>query len=160
VILALLPLLSAVELLRIHPHELSYFNPLSGGPERGRWILSDSNVDWGLDLRRLATELSRRGVADPTIAYFGADDVPMRTGVPNFLTEPRVRGSLVAISAYYLTVGPGLAEYHSANPLAAPVRSLLTEITTRGRPAGRVGYSIYLFELPPRDMRQWTRNTR
>jgi hypothetical protein len=151
VVLAFLPVLCGYELLRIHPHELSYFNPLPGGPDRGRWILSDSNVDWGLDLKRLATELSRRGVADPTIVYFGGDDVPMRIGVPNFLTEPRVRGPLVAISTYFLAVGPGLAEFHGSDPRAGPLRSLLTEITTRGRPAGRVGYSIYLFELPSRD---------
>ncbi|HLN58122.1 MAG TPA: glycosyltransferase family 39 protein, partial [Thermoanaerobaculia bacterium] len=67
-LLAALPLLSAAEIARIHPHELSYFNPLAGGPERGRRILSDSNVDWGLDLKRLAAEVHRRGVADPTVA--------------------------------------------------------------------------------------------
>ena len=148
VVLALLPLLSGYELLRIHPHELSYFNPLSGGPERARFILSDSNVDWGLDLKRLATELSHRRVTDPTIAYFGGDDVQYRTGVPDFMAEPRVRGSLVAISAFYLAVGPELQDYYRAHDLAQALRRLKTEITTRGRPAGRVGYSIYLFELP------------
>jgi 4-amino-4-deoxy-L-arabinose transferase-like glycosyltransferase len=148
VVLALLPLLSGYELLRIHPHELSYFNPLSGGPERGRWILSDSNVDWGLDLKRLAAELSRRRVTDPTIVYFGGDDVLYRTGVPDFLAESRARGSLVAISAFYFAVGPELQEYYGAPVLAAKLRRLITEIRTRGRPAGRVGYSIDLFELP------------
>jgi 4-amino-4-deoxy-L-arabinose transferase-like glycosyltransferase len=147
-VLALLPLLSGYELLRIHPHELSYFNALSGGPERGRTILSDSNVDWGLDLKRLATELSRRRVTDPTIVYFGGDDVPYRTGMPDFLAEPRARGSLVAISAFYFAVGPELQEYYGAPVLAEKLRRLITEIRTRGRPAGRVGYSIDLFELP------------
>jgi hypothetical protein len=148
VVLALLPLLSGYELMRIHPHELSYFNPLSGGPVHGRSILSDSNVDWGLDLKRLAAELSQRRVTDPTIVYFGGDDVPYRTGVPDFLAEPRVRGSLVAISAFYFAVGPELQDYYGAPALAAELRRLITEIKTRGRPAGRVGYSIDLFELP------------
>ncbi|HEX9148203.1 MAG TPA: phospholipid carrier-dependent glycosyltransferase, partial [Thermoanaerobaculia bacterium] len=110
-ILGLLPLVSAYELLRIHPHELSYFNAFAGGPERGRRILSDSNVDWGLDLKRLASELSRRGVVDPTIVYFGGDDVLYRTGVPDFAADPRVRGRLVAISAFQLAVGPEFHEY-------------------------------------------------
>src|SRR5262249_9242386 len=70
-LMAGLPLLSAAELARIHPHELSYFNPLVGGPLGGRGILSDSNVDWGLDLKRLSSELERRGVKDPTVVYFG-----------------------------------------------------------------------------------------
>jgi hypothetical protein len=159
VVLALLPLLSAWELLRIHPHELSYFNALSGGPERGGRILSDSNVDWGLDLKRLASELSRRRVTDPTIVYFGGDDVLYRTGVPDFLAEPRVRGSLVAISAFYLAVGPELQEYYGAHALAAALRRLRTDVTTRGRPVGRVGYSIYLFELPVGETEHGTRNT-
>ncbi len=78
----LLPALAAAEAIRIHPFELSYFNPLAGGPEGGRRILSDSNVDWGLDLRRLKAELARRGIASPTVAYFGGDNVSYRLGVP------------------------------------------------------------------------------
>lgn len=158
--LAMLPLVSAVELARIHPHELSYFNPLAGGPERGRRIVSDSNVDWGLDLKRLARELERRGVNDPTIAYFGGDDVFYRTGVPDFAADPVVRGRVVAISAFHLAVGPEFHEYHGARQVATALRALISEIGERGRPAGRVGYSLYLFELPERDTRRGTRDTR
>jgi 4-amino-4-deoxy-L-arabinose transferase-like glycosyltransferase len=147
-VVALLPLLCGYELLRIHPHELSYFNLFAGGPEGGRRILSDSNVDWGLDLTRLATELRRRRVDDPTIVYFGGDDVLYRTGVPDFAADPRVRGSLVAISAFQLAAGPEFHDYHGEHALAVALRRLRSEIETRGRPAGRVGYSIYLFELP------------
>jgi len=146
--LAMLPVISAVELIRIHPHELSYFNALAGGPESGRKVLSDSNVDWGLDLKRLAAELSRRGAADPTIVYFGGDDVLYRTGVPDFAAEPRARGRLVAVSAFHLAVGPEFYEYHGARGVAAALSALIAEIAARGRPAGRVGYSMYLFELP------------
>lgn len=145
---ALLPLLSGWELLRIHPHELSYFNAFAGGPERGREILSDSNVDWGLDLKRLSAELARRGVSNPTVVYFGGDDVPARIGVPDFAAEPRVRGRLVAISAFHLAVGPEFHDYHGEHEIAAALRKLKSEIAARGRSAGRVGYSMYLFELP------------
>ena len=145
---ALLPVLSGFELLRIHPHELSYFNAFAGGPERGREILSDSNVDWGLDLKRLAGELARRGVRDPTVVYFGGDDVPARVGVLDFAAEPHARGRLVAISAFHLAVGPEFHEYHGEHDIAAALRKLRSEIATRARPAGRVGYSMYLFELP------------
>jgi hypothetical protein len=148
-LLAAQPLLSAGEIARIHPHELSYFNPLAGGPERGRSILSDSNVDWGLDLKRLAAEVRRRGVADPTVAYFGGDDVGLRMGVRDFLEQPVVRGRLVAVSAFYLAEGPQFLRYQGTRESAAALERLLTEIAVRGRPAGRVGYSIELFDLPP-----------
>lgn len=149
-LLIALPLSAAAETIRIHPHELSYFNALVGGPEGGRKILSDSNVDWGLDLRRLAAELARRGVAGPTVVYFGGDDVAYRLGVADFSADPTVRGTLVAVSAFPLAVGPLYYAYHGAPGLGAALEKLLQEIARRGRPAGRVGYSIYLFELSPR----------
>jgi 4-amino-4-deoxy-L-arabinose transferase-like glycosyltransferase len=158
-LLALLPLLSAYEIARIHPHELSYFNPIAGGPERGRFILSDSNVDWGLDLKRLATELKRRRIADPTIVYFGGDDVLYRTGLPDFVADPRIRGRLVVLSAFQLAVGPEFHEYHGEKAIAAALRRLRSEVEVRGRPAGRVGYSMYLFELPIRNAEFGTRDT-
>ncbi len=152
VLLLVLPLSAAAEALRIHPHELSYFNPLVGGPQKGRGILSDSNIDWGLDLRRLAAELDRRGVHDPTVVYFGGDDVMYRLGVPDFSADPRVRGSLIAVSAFHLAVGPFYYAYHGAAGVAASLERLLRDLAVRGKPAGRVGESIYLFELPRGEM--------
>lgn len=146
--LFLLPLVSVAEAVRIHPHELSYFNPLAGGPEKGGRILSDSNIDWGLDLRRLAAELKRRGVSDPTVSYFGGDNVLARTGVPDFSAEPVVRGRLVAISVFLLTAGPEFYAYHGAMPMARALAALKRRVLTTGRPAGWVGHSIVLFELP------------
>lgn len=145
-----LPVLSLAELLRIHPHELSYFNPAVGGPENGRRILSDSNVDWGLDLRRLARELARRGEAQPTVVYFGGDDVPHRLGVADFSAEPRPRGGIVAFSAFHLAVGPEYYAYHGAHRVAAALAALRAEVS-RQKPLGRVGHSLYLFSLRPEE---------
>jgi hypothetical protein len=146
--LCALPFVSAGELVRIHPNELSYFNPFAGGPEKGRLILSDSNVDWGLDLIRLGAELKRRGIADPTVVYFGGDDVLYRTGVNDFAVDPVVRGRFVAISAFHLALGPEYYRYHGAAEIARALEDLRRDLAARWRPAGRVGYSIYLFELP------------
>lgn len=148
--LLVLPFLSAGELLRIHPYELSYFNPLVGGPEGGRRILSDSNIDWGLDLRRLASELRSRGVTDPTVVYFGGDDVFFRVGVPEFAADAVVRGRLVAISAFAEALGPEFYAYHAAPKVSGALERLRREIARTGRPVGRIGYSIHLYELPPK----------
>jgi 4-amino-4-deoxy-L-arabinose transferase-like glycosyltransferase len=147
-----LPLVSAVEVARIHPHELSYFNALGGGPSGGARILTDSNVDWGLDLRRLKTELARRGVKpeDLTVSYFGGDNVSYRLGVPDFSALPEVRGRLLAISVFMLTAGPEFSAYHGQDAMAEAQRRLQDAIA-RARPAGRVGHSIYLFELPEKE---------
>ena len=60
--------------LWIHPHYLSYFNLLAGGPNGGRDILVDSNVDWGQDLRRLREWQVENGVDSLKLGYFGAAD--------------------------------------------------------------------------------------
>jgi 4-amino-4-deoxy-L-arabinose transferase-like glycosyltransferase len=147
-----LPLVSAVELARIHPHELSYFNALAGGPAGGARILTDSNIDWGLDLRRLRAELARRGVRkeDLTVSYFGGDNVSYRLGVPDFSAFPVVRGRLVAISVFLLTAGPEFSAYHGDQAMAEAQRGLQRAIA-RARPAGRVGHSIYLYELSEKE---------
>lgn len=64
-----------------HPHELSYFNVLCGGPEGGKAILADSNLDWGQGARELA-KLQRKDpqYRDMTLYYFGDTD-PGRYGV-------------------------------------------------------------------------------
>lgn len=147
----LLPLIAGLELARIHPHELSYFNALAGGPVGGARILSDSNVDWGLDLIRLAHEVRRRGLAPPTVAYFGGDRVDYWLGVPDFSAVPVVRGNLVAISVFLRTAGPEFYAYHGSTELAGALRRLQRRIAASGRLVGRIGYSIDLFELSQGD---------
>jgi hypothetical protein len=104
-------------------------------------------VDWGLDLKRLSAEARRRGIARPTVAYFVGDDVPYRLGVPDFVAEPGVNPGFIAISAFYLAEGPAYFRYHGEPGAAQALERLIAEIAERGRPAGRVGYSIDLYDL-------------
>jgi 4-amino-4-deoxy-L-arabinose transferase-like glycosyltransferase len=147
-----LPIVSAVELARIHPFELSYFNAFAGGPAGGARILSDSNIDWGLDLRRLKAELARRGVRkeDLTVSYFGGDNVSYRLGVPDFSALPVIQGRLVAISVFMRTAGPEFSAYHGDQAMAEAQRGLQRAIA-RARPVGRVGHSIDLYELSEKE---------
>jgi hypothetical protein len=45
-------------------------------------------------------------------------------------------------------VGPEFHDYHGDHAQAAALRLLKAQISGRGRPVGRVGHSMYLFELP------------
>lgn len=60
--------------LWVHPHYLSYFNPAVGGPANGYRVLTDSNVDWGQDLRRLQTWMVANDVATVKLGWFGTAD--------------------------------------------------------------------------------------
>jgi hypothetical protein len=137
----------AAATLRLHPHELSYFNCIGGGPENGwRW-LADSNLDWGQDLARLGETL-RSDYPGRTVklAYFGHVD-PASQGIPYQVLEGRQDATgLVAVSASYLAGEPYAITWRGVVP--EPVAPGVHTWLQRERPVGRVGYSIYLYELP------------
>ena len=65
----------ALAVAAIHPHELSYFNALAGGPAGGRRILADSCLDWGQGAKSLARLQARRPeFRDLTVYSFGETD--------------------------------------------------------------------------------------
>ena len=82
-VVALLLLWNAVSSLRVFPVYLSYANELWGGPSQTYRYLSDSNVDWGQQLKATRKYLDSRSVKDCWFAYF-ADVVvePTYYGVP------------------------------------------------------------------------------
>ena len=60
--------------LAIHPHYLSHFNELVGGPEHGYEYLADSHLDWGQDLKALKAYLDAEQIDRIRLAYFGSGD--------------------------------------------------------------------------------------
>ena len=64
-------LLLGLSTLHVHPHYVSYFNELVGGPARGHLYLADSNIDWGQDLKRLAAYAKSHPDENIKLAYFG-----------------------------------------------------------------------------------------
>lgn len=60
-----------VEILLAFPHYLSYYNILGGGVENGYKIATDSNYDWGQDLKRLKILTQKNQVDKIYLDYFG-----------------------------------------------------------------------------------------
>ena len=93
----------AIEACAHAPWHLSFYNALAGGPERGQWIVNDSNIDWGQGLIALREELARRGIKRVHLAYhgtaepsvYGIDYIPFRGG------SPGPESDWIAISSYY-----------------------------------------------------------
>jgi hypothetical protein len=57
---------------RSFPGYMAYANELWGGPKRVHLYLSDSNSDWGQQMKTAAEYLKRRGVKDCWMAYTAA----------------------------------------------------------------------------------------
>ena len=90
--------------LWIHPHYLSYFNELIGGPRNGYLYLADSNIDWGQDLKRLAAYSRVHPNETIKLAYFGIAD-PMRYGFAPQLILADVAGGSGSEKLADLTAG-------------------------------------------------------
>lgn len=138
------------ETVRVHPHELSFFNAAAGGPENGEAWLNDSNLDWGQDLGRLARRLRERGDEErTTVAYFGGGDVPYYTPRATVFdpAELPIRPGLWAVSSFLLCCGPEATAFHGDPAGAAGLARLRRSVATRGTRVDRVGYSIVLYDL-------------
>lgn len=142
--LAVLALWAGASSLAASPHLLSYFNEAAGGPAGGREWLADSNLDWGQDLKGLASELKARGNPPVYLAYFGVADpayygIRYAQALPNWnvprpgdAVDPVAESgkALFAVSATNLK-GVYLADHglfswlESRTPAAAPGESIL-----------------------------------
>lgn len=142
--------LQIAEVARVHPHEISFFNVLAGGPGRGEAWLNDSNLDWGQDLARLGLEMRRRGEeASLTVAYFGGDEPAYRLPRARVFepTRPDAPPGLYAVSSFLLCCGPETLAFHGDVAGARGLARLRAQLRERGMPSGRVGYSIHLFRI-------------
>ena len=126
-------IVEAATLATIHPHELTFFNLIGGGPIGGRKILADSNLDWGQGLRALARlQREQPDYCDLTLYYFGD-------------THPRVYG--VSGTAYVIdagTVHPGLPAR-----LEAKTRYVAVSASLQHGPWGPQGYFRALDGITP-----------
>ncbi len=135
-----------------HPHYLSYFNQVAGGPAQGSTWLSDSNIDWGQDLIRLRVwqaangepllKLSWFGTADP--AYYGVLHEPL-PGLPRHFDlwwDPPFDREQPEPGVYAISVS------NLAEPPLLPAEKTVYAWFRARKPDARVGYSIHIFRVP------------
>jgi len=58
-----------------YPYYLAYFNETIGGSKNGYKYVTDSNVDWGQDLKRLRDWADENNIDKIRVDYFGGGDV-------------------------------------------------------------------------------------
>ena len=139
--------------VRYHPHQLSYFNELAGGPPGGRWHLLDSNLDWGQDLGRLADYVHEHRINDIGVAYFGTVP-PTALGIsyhipPSHIPQP----GRFAVSVNFEQGMP-----HWVRTPRNEIRPVdINEFSyfRAFQPIARIGYTIDVFDLSPDDIARW-----
>jgi hypothetical protein len=129
------------------PDYIAFFNAVAGGQRGGLYLLGDSNLDWGQDLKLLARWQQQNPGIPLYLVYFGVAD-PDAYGIDyiNFpggyqfgrKIELRTEPGVLAISATNLQ---GIYLSHQAREAYSMVK--------QHEPLEVLGGSIYLYEWPP-----------
>jgi hypothetical protein len=143
---AVLLLALAAESASAFPSYLSFFNVAAGGIGAGPKYILDSNIDWGQDGKRLAAYQEQQNLNLMCVAYFGSVNLwyygMVWRELPKFETL-RDSNCVAAVSVtllHGLYVPPGAYQ---------ELRAL--------QPIGRIGGSIYLYDLRKNASGQLTR---
>ncbi len=93
--------------LNTYPYYMSYFNALFGGPKNGWHYVTDSNADWGQDLKRLKIYLNNHPEINKIrIDYFGGDDIHNRIGKDKYIlwwdSKRPIEPGYYAISVFFI----------------------------------------------------------
>jgi len=127
------------------PHFLSYFNELAGGPYGGWRYATDSNLDWGQDLKRLADFVEEKQIPSIAVDYFGGGSPRYYLGdkyEPWWSAKGKPRGWF-AISATFRQSAWG-----------EPIKNLATKPEDNyswlrpHEPVATIGHSIFVYYLP------------
>ena len=71
IFLGFLILWQIISVILIYPYFISYFNELIGGAKNGYKYVTDSNLDWGQDLKRLTQFVEEKNINKIYLNYFG-----------------------------------------------------------------------------------------
>ncbi len=146
-VVAALLLLQCVSSLHSYPDYLPYANEAFGGPSKTYRWLTDSNVDWGQQLKEVAEYVRTHDVGECWFAYSNMSTAPAKllpckplptglaliAGVPQPPVPPHLHGTVMisALDASGALWGPG-----SLNPYGQ---------FQSGRPAELIGNSVLVY---------------
>jgi hypothetical protein len=153
-----------------YPSYLSYFNAIGGGHKNGYQYVTDSNYDWGQDLKRLGdfvrnfNECVTTNFSHPTCEAFRSIDAPRDTPIRSLRVDyfggsnPRYHlgDTYVGWHSYlppepgWYAISIGFLQENLHKPLAPGEQSYAW---LRGKtPALRVGDSLFVYFITPADL--------
>jgi hypothetical protein len=133
------------------PYYLSYYNELAGGTFNGYWIATDSNYDWGQDMKRLKWWMDENHVPAKgekiALHYFGGGSAAYYLGADNYEDWWSSKGA--PKSGTYFAISVNARE----GSMATPVRGF-TQMPEdkyswlKGKiPIARAGSSIFIYRF-------------
>lgn len=129
-----------------YPNYMSYFNEAAGGPKSGYRFVTDSNADWGQDLKRLRSFLNNHpDIGKIRVDYFGGGDIKTYIGDKYGMwwdSKRPIEPGWYAISANFLQG----SLYDKTRPDNESYRWLKSK-----KPAYQAGASILIYYVTPEE---------
>jgi hypothetical protein len=137
----------ALSSLNIFPYYLTHFNEIIGGAKNGYIYVTDSNLDWGQDLKRLAKWVDEQQIKKIKVDYFGGATVEY------YLSDKferwwadrdpkEARGSWLAISATFKQQNQAIPTKGFSN------RTDYYMWLNQYEPVTVIGNSIFVYYIP------------
>lgn len=137
-------LLLIAQTVLAYPYYMSYFNESVGGPKNGYNFVTDSNADWGQDLKRLQIFLGNHPEIDKIrVDYFGGGMPSYYLGdkfIPWWDSKRPMENGWYAISTNFLQG----SIYSAGSSTANSYRRLQNK-----KPLYQVGTSVLIYHLTP-----------
>lgn len=150
-ILSLLIIWLIIETSLAAPYFLSYFNNFSGWQKNGFYYITDSNFDWGQDLKRLKVWVGENLNQEERIAvdYFGGGDPAYYLG-KQFEPWWSARGNPKEEGIQWLAISANTLQGALAEPIRGFYRNPADEYRWLENPyqfTDRAGTSIFIYKL-------------
>jgi hypothetical protein len=148
VVVALL-VFQAASVLHSFPAYIAYANEAFGGPADVHKYLSDSNSDWGQQLKAVKRYVDQRGIRECWIAYFGQGPLDYRSyGIPckplltaSSMYSPAALDVPPAIDGTVFVSACTLSGFEFGPPPLAPYEQFKTL-----KPVAVIDYGVFVFE--------------
>lgn len=146
---------SFITALASHPHHVSYFNPLVGGPQNGHHHLADTNVDCGQDLLFLKDWLAERnsggkialaytGPVSPSMYGITSCSAGRELGILDDCSSCEESSDVIVVSANLLA---GRTSYSPDAGRMERLPSAVVRELARRRPLARIGGSLLAYQM-------------
>ncbi len=134
------------------PYYISYFNEFAGGPQNGYHKVTDSNYDWGQDLKRLATFTTQNKIDKIAVNYFGGGSPRYYLGDKavdwnSSMGSPKQEGIewfAISINNLQSAIGKPRAGFQRK---PEDEYSWLLKVKDPYKPDARAGTSIFIYHL-------------
>ncbi|MBI5786929.1 MAG: glycosyltransferase family 39 protein, partial [Candidatus Niyogibacteria bacterium] len=136
--------------LSSYPGYLSYYNELAGGTKNGYKLITDSNYDWGQDLKNLRDFVEENNIQKIAVDYFGGGSLEYELG-EKFVPWQSLKGRPMPESGdpRWLAVSATIRQ----NAFGRPVKGFIKKpedsyLWLNGiEPYSRAGQSIFIYRF-------------